>query len=73
MTAAAMIGAGQLPLPAGAMGSQKPCKCDTSYYSGPASLIDYKVAGLWTAELSLRSWFNKRILMGNAVSSSGNS
>ena len=62
-----MIGAGMLPLPAGAMGPQKPCKCDTSYYSGASSLLDLKVAGLWTADLSLRSWFNKRILLGKAV------
>jgi hypothetical protein len=67
LMAAGMIGAGMLPLPAGAMGPQKPCKCDTSYYSGASSLLDLKVAGLWTADLSLRSWFNKRILLGKAV------
>jgi len=61
-----MMGAG-MALPTGAMGPAKPCKCDTSYYSGPASLLDLRVAGLWMAELSLRSWFSKRILQGNAV------
>jgi hypothetical protein len=65
MAAAGAIAAGTA-LPAGAMGPQKPCACDTSYYSGPASLIDLRVAGLWMADLSLRSWFNKRILQGAA-------
>ena len=35
-------------LPVGAFGNVKPCDCDNSYYSSPASLLDLRVAGLWT-------------------------
>ena len=51
-------------LPYGAFGNVKPCECDNSYYSSPVSLLDLRVAGLWTADLSLRAWFEKRIMRG---------